>query len=807
MEGNMKKKIDINFDWKYIPKFEEAYLLPAFDDTSFETVNIPHTNIEVPYNNFDEKMYQFESCYRKNIWIEKLAEDEQVYIKFEGVMTYAKVYLNGVYIGEHKGGYTPFRLDLTMVARFDDYNLLTVYVDSHEREDIPPFGYVIDYLTYGGIYREVALEYGNQTRIETVGVKTKDVQTVTPILDIDLFMYNDSKTYQNLKCQFRLLYDDECIKTFYKTIHLEGELKERINIKEKVEEIHLWSIDHPNLYHIEVQLIKEERIIDRHNIRFGFREIRFTNKGFYLNGQKLKLQGLNRHQSYPYVGYAMPKSAQYKDAELLKYELGVNTVRLSHYPQSDHFIDRCDELGLLVFDEIPGWQHIGDKAWQDVACQNVEEMIMKDLNHPSVIIWGVRINESQDHNELYERTNKLARTLDDSRPTGGVRCIKNSNLLEDIYTYNDFIHSGDNRGLEKKKKVTKTDKSYLITEYNGHMFPTKKFDDETHRVEQAIRHLNVINAMRKDDKISGAIGWCMFDYNTHKDFGSGDKICYHGVMDMFRIPKHVAYAYGSQQELKPVMHVASPLSIGEFESSLLQDIHIFTNCDYVKLYKNDQYINTFYPRKDLFPYVIHPPIIVDDFLGDSIQENEKFSNRDAAIIKELLSKANKTGGNLGLIEKLKMGWIFLKYKMNMLDAEDLYTKYFGGWGGKATDYLFEGYMNNKCVIKTYKGQVFKPVLDVQIDNMTLVNGATYDTTRIVVKLLDDYGNDIIYAHDSVTLETTGPIKVIGPKVISLIGGSIGFWIKSFGKSGTGRITIKSERFGIIENIVNVINKP
>ena len=102
-------------------------------------------------------------------------------------------------------------------------------------------------------------------------------------------------------------------------------------------------------------------VVDEKSLRFGFRTVRFENDGFYLNGQRIKLRGLNRHQSYAYVGYAMPKSVQELDAEILKNELGVNAVRTSHYPQSQHFISRCDELGLLVFTEIPGWQHIGDE--------------------------------------------------------------------------------------------------------------------------------------------------------------------------------------------------------------------------------------------------------------------------------------------------------------------------------------------------------------------------------------------------------------------------------------------------------------
>ena len=121
-----------------------------------------------------------------------------------------------------------------------------------------------------------------------------------------------------------------------------------------------------------------------------------------------------------------------------KKELKCNIVRTSHYPQSTHFLDACDEVGLLVFEEIPGWQHIGDQAWQDLAVRNVGEMIRRDWNHPSIILWGVRINESLDDHEFYTRTNALAHQLDDSRQTGGVRYLRNSELLEDVFTINDF---------------------------------------------------------------------------------------------------------------------------------------------------------------------------------------------------------------------------------------------------------------------------------------------------------------------------------------------------------------------------------
>ena len=205
-------------------------------------------------------------------------------------------------------------------------------------------------------------------------------------------------------------------------------------------------------------------------------------------------------------------------------------------------------MGLLVSEEIPGWQHIGGEEWKQGAIANVDAMIQRDWNHPSIVLWGVRINESRDDDHFYERTNKLAHSLDPSRQTGGVRCHTGSSLLEDVYTMNDFVLNGGAVALRDQQQVTGLDHKvpYLVTEYNGHMFPTKRFDAEERQHEHVIRHLRVLDASYADPNISGCIAWCLFDYNTHKDFGSGDRICYHGVSDMFRIPKFAAYAYKSQ---------------------------------------------------------------------------------------------------------------------------------------------------------------------------------------------------------------------------------------------------------------------
>ena len=393
-----------------------------------------------------------------------------------------------------------------------------------------------------------------------------------------------------------------------------------------------WTLDNPVLYMLRV--FNDDTLL--YESKFGNRNIEVTTKGLYLNKKHIKLVGLNRHQSYPYVGYAMPSNAQKKDADILKYELGLNTVRSSHYPPSKHFLDRCDEIGLLVFNEIPGWQHIGDLEWQEVAIENTHEMIYRDYNHPSIFIWGTRINESPDNDLFYQKTSKMAKSLDKYRPTGGVRNFTGSALYEDVYTYNDFVHRGSNKGLESRMKVTKRDVPYMVTEYLGHMYPTKKFDDQAHRVEHTKRHLNVQQYNHASKDIIGAIGWCMFDYNTHKDFGSGDRICYHGVMDMFRIPKYAASVYAVNIE-SPYLEILSSLSIGEQEASEIKEVYVMTNADFVRFKINEDVIGDFYPSSlDRYKELPNPPVIIDDFIGNLIHENESYSKKDCDTLKEVL---------------------------------------------------------------------------------------------------------------------------------------------------------------------------
>lgn len=734
----------INNDWWYNQDYKKGMEFD-FSTKDFIDVNLPHANIELPYNYFDEEMYQFVSCYKKIIVIEDQYKDKVICIRFEGVMTYAKVFLNGNFIGEHKGGYTPFELNLTEYVKFGSENVLTVIVDSTERQDIPPFGGQIDYLTYGGIYRDVSLRFYNKTYIENAQIKTKNLYKELKSLEIDLYLNNLNEQVIDTELIIELKdIEQKSIYTKKEKLKVEkGNTKQTIEFLE-IANILLWDIENPNLYEVTLKLVTENDE-DRFVSKIGFRDCEFRKDGFYLNNQRIKLRGLNRHQSYPYVGYAMPKRVQEKDALILKNELHLNIVRTSHYPQSINFLNKCDEIGLLVFEEIPGWQHIGDFEWKDVAIENVREMILRDFNHPSIILWGIRINESRDDDNFYIKTNKLARQLDSTRQTGGVRCIEKSSFLEDVYTMNDFVHDGKEIALREPKKVTglAEDVPYLVTEYNGHMYPTKKFDQEERQSEHVLRHLRVQNASYSMDNISGAIGWCAFDYNTHKDFGAGDRICYHGVMDMYRIKKFASYAYKSQVDpnIEPVLYPATFWARGERSKGGVLPLVILTNCDYIEVQFGSFSSKKFMRKEQLLNHLPYAPIIIES------------------------------------------------------------VKEFGEWGMRWEDCTLRGYVDEQCIIeKKMSANPIPTNLNILPDDIEL-SSEEKDVTRVVVEITDQYNNILPFTDNVLNIKVEGVGQLIGPKQIALKGGSIAFWIETINKVGKIRVSVKTD--GFKEKVINI----
>ena len=785
----MNKRIYLNNDWQFTENCTEGFLCGGGDAPVF-SVRLPHTCREVPYDYFDETLYQMLCGYRRILFAAEDWRDKSVTISFGAAGHYAEVFVNGVKLAEHRCGYTSFSVEIASALRFGEDNLIAVRLDTRESLDQPPFGHVIDYMTYGGLYREAWLDVRDNLHIRDVfAVPTVDLETEGASGSLRSSISLSAPL--PCDCRIRQLLMNEAAE---KTAESDCEGNESNSVQLSIDDfpVKCWDVEAPYLYMLITQITRGKQVLDEHRVRIGFRSARFLKNGFYLNGRKLKIRGLNRHQSYPYIGYAAPASLQRNDAEILKNELHLNAVRTSHYPQSQHFLDRCDELGLLVFTEIPGWQHIGGSTWKEIAVDNTREMVEQYRNHPSVVLWGVRINESADDHGFYERTNAAARSLDPTRQTSGVRYLKKSELLEDVYAYNDFSYTGKGRGCEPKTKVTADPtKPYLISEYGGHMFPAKMFDSEAHRQEHLLRHAAIQNEICAETDIAGSFGWCFADYNTHKDFGSGDRICYHGVMDMFRNPKPAASLYAAQQEEVPVLFVTSSMDIGEHPAGNPGEAYIISNAETVRMYKGSALLKEYKTKGGQYKDLPHGPIMIDDYVGDGLTSKEGFSPRQAALAAQVLNYSAVHGSSeLPPAMLVNAGQLMLRYRMSFEDAYRLYGKYIGSWGESAAEYRFEAVKDGRVISVLTKEAVREIRMETMISSDLLFEGDCYDMSAIRVRMTDQNGNQLFFLNESVLLSAEGPIEIVGPKILQLRGGCGGTYVRTTGETGTAILRLK-----------------
>jgi beta-galactosidase len=710
----------INRGWRYAP----VPLAPgeeADPGENLEPITLPHSNVALPARAFDDRDYQFVSSYRRVLDLS--GEDRagtRVFADFAGVMTAATVWLNGVRLTEHRGGFVPFSLELTDLLRWDGRDVLAVEVDSTERPDVPPFGGHVDYLTFGGIYRDVRLRLVSSTYVEDVFVRPIDVLTGQRRIEVrctvDVGAAERDGAARPLSLTASLLDGGQVVASATEELPAsawDGDRAAQVVTLHGLESLRLWDLDDPCLYQVAVRLCLGDEVLDELEVRTGVREARFTDGGFFLNGRRTQLRGLNRHQTYPYAGAAMPARVQRRDAWILRHELKCNAVRTSHYPQDPSFLDACDELGLLVFEEMPGWQHIGDDAWQDLACRDVEVMVRRDRNHPCIVLWGVRVNESADCTPFYTRTNAIAHALDDSRQTSGVRYFPGSELLEDVFALNDF-QTGGLLGAPNGPH-------YLVSEYAGHMFPTKRFDNVERVQDHALLHATVLDALHSHEGYAGGFGWCAFDYATHAEFGSGDRICYHGVSDQFRVRKPAASAYRSQCDpaeevvLEPAFWWAAGdhSDYGGPGRGL-----VFSNVDRVVAYVDGEHVADLVPDRAGFPSLPHPPFLFGHTSG--------------------IAPWRRTWGDLRL----------------------------------------DGYLGDELVVsRTLSGRGIDQALDVALDDDHLAADGS-DATRLVVRVTDEFGADRPLAGGVVSFAVEGSVDVVGDNPSALVGGVTAVWLRA-----------------------------
>ena len=775
---------DWNDGWLFAPTFDPAIVRPECTGVELEPVRLPHTVKTLPYNYCNENEYQRVSGYRREFFAPKEWQGRTVLLTFGAVAHDATVFCNGRRVFHHGCGYTAFTVDLTESLLLGQKNVVAVRCDSREDLNIPPFGGQIDFLTYGGIYRAVSLDVKEPAYLRDIFIEAQ--------AEGDFRIYS-STVGETIGCTLQAeIRSPAGSRALYS-----GELS--LPIVGTLNGVHPWSVEHPFLYTLTVRLIRPgtsglpDRVLDEKSTRFGFRTIQFVAGGFYLNGQRVELRGLNRHQSYAYQGYAMPDSIQRLDAQLLKKQLGCNAVRLTT-PPSPAFLDACDELGLLVFMEMPGWQHVGDDIWKAQALQNCREMVCQCRSHPSIFLWGVRVSGSADDESFYKRTNETVRRLDPTRPTAGTRSTRRSQLLEDVYAYADYSYHGRGVGCEARTAVTPdTRKGYLISEFEGAQFPAKPFDDEPHRLAQALRYAAVLNDTIAQQGVAGSFGWCMTDYNTHREFGSGDRISYQGVMDMFRNPKLSAAVYASQKTPRSpsdiVLEISSSMALGDHPGGFAGACWAFTNAESLRLYRDNDFVAEFTPdRRGRFAALPHPPIEIHDFVGLLLEKYEGIDRTAAPQVAAILNEMRRDSMELSPLSRARMYSLRLSWN----ELVQLYYKYIGVLGSPAAVYRFEAVWHGRAVRTVVKEPVQSVRLECTVHNPILTDGPTWDCAAVSLRAIDQNGNLLPYCGEAVQLSVEGPLRILGPSVVPLRGGMAGTYLATTGEAGPAKLHCRME---------------
>ncbi|UMB61721.1 DUF4982 domain-containing protein [Lutibacter sp. A80] len=621
-------KISINSDWKFkllsdSNLNEDKMHSIEFDDSSWQQVSLPHTaNIEpLVVNN----QWQGICWYRKVFDVPKNESDKKVFLELEAAMNYSKIWINGLEVSSHHGGYLPVVVDITNYLKSGDKNVIAVRLDNTDNLVTGPKPLKrLDFNMYGGLYRNAWLTVKNNVYISNPIVANKvagggifitypKVSKEESTINVKTHIVNEDRNASNLELKHAVYYKNELVKEVTSSdvsimAESDVELEEQISIVNAK----LWSPKDPNLYHLETSVLINGDIVDKKTTRFGIREFTFKNDELYINGEKTFLRGVNRHQEYPFIGYALSDNAQYRDAKKIK-DGGFNYIRLSHYPHSPAFMDACDELGIVVINAIMGWQFYNDTdSFRDYCYKSATNLIRRDRNRPSVLAWEVSLNETKMPIFFMEELNKIVHAEYPGEH------VYSCGWMDDVYDI--YLQARQHRILHPHD--LKENQPYSVSEYgdweyysknaglNQDNLPNELRDEMSSRQPRANGEVGLlqqaynVQEAHNDNLNTKAYSdsyWVMYDYNR----GYHDDIEYSGLMDIFRLPKFGYYFYQSQRTVKD--GVVLKLATYWNEKSPI-DVKVYSNCDEVKLFLNDKLIATQQPDSDKNTTNLnHPP--------------------------------------------------------------------------------------------------------------------------------------------------------------------------------------------------------
>lgn len=625
----------INDGWKFTKGSPFEAQLTGCDDSSWETVNIPHT-----WNNKDADdetpgFYRGPAWYRKQLFVDKSQEGRQAVIYFEGANQEVRFYLNGQFVGEHKGGYTRFCFDITSHLRYGQENLFAIYVNNVYNPNIPPLS--ADFTFFGGIYRDVYLQFMNPVHIATndyassgVYIRTPEVNNSAASVEITTLLTNNTLQPAEIRVENVICDADgkEVKKTQTEIKLASGETKTDISKKIKIDSPRLWDIDDPYRYMVYTRILDKKKgtLLDEVVNPLGLRWFKFdSEKGFFLNGKWRKLIGTARHQDYFQKGNALRDELHVQDVLLLK-EMGGNFLRVSHYPQDPVIMEMCDKLGIVTSVEIPVVNAVTEtEEFLQNSVEMAKEMVRQDFNRPSVMIWGYMneiflrrpYTEGKQLEDYYRFTEKVARALeatireeDPSRYTmmayhnmpqyyedahlTEIPMIQGWNLYQGWYEpdINEF-----QRLLDRAHKVYKG-KVLMVTEYGPgvdpglHSYQPERFDFS--QEYGLVYHKHYLREMMKRPFIAGSSLWNLNDFYSESRVDAVPHVNNKGVVGLNREKKDVYWFYKTALSRRPILVIGNREwksrggVVNTAQKECIQSVPVFSNAEEVELFVNNK---------------------------------------------------------------------------------------------------------------------------------------------------------------------------------------------------------------------------
>lgn len=618
-----RQVLDMNTDWAFYRGDVEEGHKADLDDSGWMPAVIPHIMQLETKHCGGNSIYDGIGWYRRYFKLPAEYKGKRIAVSFEGVMTNCDVYLNEEKITTHHGGYMGFVADLTDRINWDGNNILAVRV-SAEYDPLTPPGKPqdkMDFYYYSGIYRDVSMVITDkvyitdplQENIIAGGgqfVTFPEVTKERAKTHLSTHIRNLTDEYKDLTILSRLRDTTGHVVAQTETpVRLLKQSDETVEQDLVIDSPTLWHPYTPYLYTLQTQLLSGDRVLDETNKKIGIRTIRYTaEEGFFINGEKLYMRGANRHQAYANVGDAASNSMQVRDVIDLKRG-GYNAVRAAHYPADPAFLDACDQYGLLVVECIPGWQFYNpDSTFIRRLYDIGRQMIRRDRNHPSVVLWETALNESRYSVSLAKEIQELSHA---EYPGDQMYTAGDYFGHADMEPYYDVFYKQVSRFPKDGDVMSNYPEDFisvkpLFTREWGDGVGEKPRvslkENEEEQMRQCRSRIEQLNGQ-------GYFDWCMLDANPHmgghfvwsyNDYarGSQDETMYSGVVDINRYPKFSYFMLQSMRDQSvsqpglyegPMVFIASYNASEDFSSSTT-DITVFSNCDEVRLYRNDKLI-------------------------------------------------------------------------------------------------------------------------------------------------------------------------------------------------------------------------